>query len=154
GTSEAGIQSDNNDLYITAQGHIGQWEGKTFDRLVDWSYELGIDAHSISADPKFANPPGPDGILGYSTQALGAPQILDDTAGGFNVAGIWERVDQSLGNAGFLESRPTAATSKYVKWDVSQLSPPPAIGQTIIYPFEAFWSAHQGLSSASYSYTG
>ena len=47
----------------------------TFGRLVDWSYELGLDAHSFSADPQFVNPAGPDGILGYGVAGDGG---LDD----------------------------------------------------------------------------
>ena len=42
-------------------------------RSTAWSYELGLDAHSISADPKFVNPAGPDGILGYNSNPLNEP---------------------------------------------------------------------------------
>lgn len=33
--------------------------------LETWIYELGLDRHSISGDPRFVNPTGPDGVLGY-----------------------------------------------------------------------------------------
>ncbi|HMC10036.1 MAG TPA: right-handed parallel beta-helix repeat-containing protein, partial [Pirellulaceae bacterium] len=89
----------------------------------------------------------------WSSQFIAPAQILDYAFAGFNVVGDWDRVDQSQGNSGFLESRPTAAVSKYAKWDANMLSPPPAIGQNSTYPVEAFWGFNRGLSGASYSYT-
>ena len=79
-TSEAGFQSDYNNLHTTGSGQIGSWENHPFNRLIDWSYELGLDRHSQSVDPQFVNPAGPDGVLGYSTTTVGAAQILDDKA--------------------------------------------------------------------------
>ena len=70
--SQAGFQSDYNNLYTTDQGKIGSWENRPFHRLLDWSYELGLDRHSQSVDPQFVNPAGPDGVLGYSTTTVGA----------------------------------------------------------------------------------
>ncbi len=78
--SEVGLSSDYNDLYFTAAGHIGLWEGLAFTALDDWHYELGLDAHSLDVDPKFINPAGPDGLLGFSNQAKGSPIILDDSS--------------------------------------------------------------------------
>src|SRR5205807_2676937 len=57
--SEVGFQSDYNDLYTTGNGKIGQWEGRDFTSRADWFYQLGLDQHSISADPLFVNPTDP-----------------------------------------------------------------------------------------------
>jgi hypothetical protein len=153
-SSEFGFQSDNNDLYTTASGHVGQWEGRNFDRLIDWSYELSLDAHSISADPKFANPAGADGALGFDASAWQSPaQIFGDSFAGLAVSGDWDRVDQSLGTGGgFLESVPAASVSKSATWTIAGLQPPQT-GQTNTYPVTALWHANRGLDSASYSYT-
>ena len=48
-------------------GQVGFWGGQSFATRADWFYELGFDAHSLSADPLFINPLGADGQLGYRT---------------------------------------------------------------------------------------
>ncbi len=56
--SEQGFDSDYNDLYATANGELGQWASFDFTNLADWYYELGLDGHSLTADPQFINPAG------------------------------------------------------------------------------------------------
>jgi hypothetical protein len=90
--SESGFSSDYNDLYTTGAGVPVQWENQNFMTLADWSYELAFDSHSIAADPRFVNPAGPDGIEGFSTQATGAAQILDDSGSGVATSGSWTKV--------------------------------------------------------------
>ena len=52
--------------------------------------KLGLDAHSLDVDPKFVNPAGPDGLLGFSDQAVGSPTILDDSSPtGVTFTGNW-----------------------------------------------------------------
>ncbi len=130
------------------------WENRPFTRLVDWSYELGLDRHSQSVDPQFVNPAGPDGVLGYSTAAVGAAQILNDKAAGFTVSGDWDRVDQADGGGGtFLESAPVAAgsTAASASWTV-EIGEQVHGGQALNYPVSAFWSRNRGLGSATYSF--
>src|SRR5207244_8445901 len=88
-SSEAGFQSDYNDLYTTGTGKLGQWGGRDFTRRADWFYELGLDAHSHSADPLFVNLAGVDGILGYDA-ASATDHGLDDD---FHVQGNSPTVD-------------------------------------------------------------
>jgi hypothetical protein len=60
-----GLQSDYNDLYTTGSAKLAQWGGTDILTLSALAYELGMDVHSISADPLFVNPAGAvDGILG------------------------------------------------------------------------------------------
>ncbi|HEV3343905.1 MAG TPA: right-handed parallel beta-helix repeat-containing protein, partial [Pirellulales bacterium] len=93
--SEIGFQSDYNDL-VTANGNLlGNWEGRDYSNRIDWFYELGFDQHSITADPQFVNPAGPDGILGFSSgpDTTSPAQIVDDSsAGGFGTMGKWTAV--------------------------------------------------------------
>ena len=70
--SEVGFASDYNDLYTTAPGNLGLWEGRGFNSLPDWFYELGLDGHSLTVNPQFVAPAGADGILGFSNQTVGA----------------------------------------------------------------------------------
>ena len=51
--SELGLQSDYNDLFITGTGRFARWEDHDFLTRADWFYELGLDGHSITADPQF-----------------------------------------------------------------------------------------------------
>src|SRR5262249_22251827 len=69
--SEIGFSSDYNLYYLTGGAKLGQWENRDFAGRVDWFYELGFDAHSLTGDPMFANPAGADGILGYSSLTTG-----------------------------------------------------------------------------------
>ncbi len=63
--SQVGFESDYNDLYTTATGSLGLWQGETFTSLVEWYYELGLDQHSIAVDPQFVNPSGPEGSFDF-----------------------------------------------------------------------------------------
>ena len=62
--SQARFNSDYNLLFTSGAGQVGFWDGADLSRA-DWFYELGSDAHSISGDPLFVDPAGPDGQLGY-----------------------------------------------------------------------------------------
>ncbi|MGA2498773.1 MAG: right-handed parallel beta-helix repeat-containing protein [Tepidisphaeraceae bacterium] len=70
-TDDAGIGfiSDYNDLYVTGTGKVARISNRDYPALSDWIYEYAYDTHSISADPKFVNVAGPDGILGYGAGA-------------------------------------------------------------------------------------
>ena len=61
--SQQGFSSNYNLLTATGAGKIGYWQ-TDFGDLRDWQLETGLDAQSITGDPKFADPAGPDGILG------------------------------------------------------------------------------------------
>src|SRR5581483_10823441 len=67
-----GFQSDYNDLYVTGTGKVARISNRDYPALSDWVYEYGFDSHSISADPKFVNINGADGILGYNGADHGA----------------------------------------------------------------------------------
>ena len=68
--SQVGFNSDYNDLFTTVTGKVAHWQGTDFATQADWFYRVGQDPHSFSADPQFVNPPGADGILGYSQAPL------------------------------------------------------------------------------------
>ena len=89
--SQSGFQSDYNLLRTTGSGQLVRWQNHDFTSLSDWFYELGFDAHSLSADPQFIDPDGPDGLLGFSDAVLEPPQIIDNGDTGFSLAGTWSR---------------------------------------------------------------
>src|SRR5205085_6543608 len=102
------------------------WEGHDFTgptARADWYYEVGQDGHSLhslanpnGADPKFVNPTGPDGILGFSTNAdTSSPaQIIDnDSASGFATTGTWTKVTGSGFNNDYLQSTTSADVATY-----------------------------------------
>ena len=64
--SAIGLSSDYNDLVVTGTGNAVKLSTRVYPQLADWVLEYGLDTHSISADPKFVNIAGADGILGYS----------------------------------------------------------------------------------------
>ncbi len=68
---EEGFTSDYNDLYFSGTGYVAQMAGVNFATLTSWAWELGLDVHSISVNPQFVNPSGPDGILGYTGTIYG-----------------------------------------------------------------------------------
>jgi hypothetical protein len=61
--SQQGFDSNYNLLCTTGTGSIGYWQS-AFADLRDWQFETGIDAQSITGNPEFISPAGPDGILG------------------------------------------------------------------------------------------
>jgi uncharacterized repeat protein (TIGR01451 family) len=146
--SQVGFQSDYNDLYATDAGHLGLWQGQTFDSLTNWFYEVGFDGHSISADPRFVNPAGVDQILGFSTVPVGTPQILEDSSAGFSATGSADYVTQTAGyNGTFLESQNTGTAS----WTVIVTVP---AHSTRTFTVSAYWVPHRGLGTAVYSLNG
>src|SRR5262249_31157440 len=97
--SEQGLSSDYNDLYVTGTGKLGRWEGRGFTGPAGWAYEVGLDGHSRTADPRSADPAGPDGVLGYSAAPAGPAQVIDDGDAGFSVTGTWTaRAGAGLGD--------------------------------------------------------
>ena len=60
--------SDYNLFHYTDGAHLGFWQ-RPIDSLADWAFELGFDSHSISGDPRFVDPEGEDGILGFRTES-------------------------------------------------------------------------------------
>ncbi len=67
--SQLGFTSDYNDLYVTAAGAVGSWQGVARPTLSDWQDATFIDGDSLSQDPLFVDAQGADGILGYGGHA-------------------------------------------------------------------------------------
>ena len=45
--AQPGFTSDYNLFHLTGTGRLANWGGLSFDRRVDWFYELGFDGHSL-----------------------------------------------------------------------------------------------------------
>ena len=121
--SEISFQSDYNDLYTTGTGQIGWWEGQSFSDLTDWYYELGLDQHSITSDPQFVDPAGPDGIMGYSAAPVGLPQVIDSSsANGFSTTGSWT-TNTGAGYDGSYLTAPAGDGTTTASWTFSNLTP-------------------------------
>ncbi|MCX5661643.1 MAG: right-handed parallel beta-helix repeat-containing protein [Planctomycetota bacterium] len=73
--SAAGLFSDYNVYFATGAGRIATWAGVAVTTLDDAFYNLGIDGNSLFADPRFVDPDGADGGLGF---VGGADKGLDD----------------------------------------------------------------------------
>ncbi len=63
--SQVGFNSDYNALVTTGTGKIGNWSSRDFTSLADWYFELAIDQHSQTSDPRFTDVDGADNQLGY-----------------------------------------------------------------------------------------
>ncbi len=75
--SEVGFSSDYNDFFFAGAGVLGQWEGLNFSNVADWFHASGLDEHSMTSDPGYVNPAGPDDVVGYDV-AAGVNRGLDD----------------------------------------------------------------------------
>jgi len=58
--SQAGLVSDNNDLYVTSSSKVAYLAGADENTLPGWQAASGQDTHSLSADPLFLNVDGTD----------------------------------------------------------------------------------------------
>ena len=67
--SQNGFASDYNILYATGAGKIALWQNVSRKTLSAWQNTDFTDGNSISQDPLFVDPAGPDGNLGYSSPA-------------------------------------------------------------------------------------
>jgi parallel beta-helix repeat protein len=139
--SQQGFQSDYNDLYTTGSGNLGQWQGQTFSNLSDWFYELGFDGHSLTTNPQFVNPAGADGVVGYSTAAVGNPVVLDDSTSGFSTSGTWTQQTDG-GYQGEYWTSPAGSGEDSATWTFSGLTAGATYQVAVIWPV---------LSSTSFS---
>lgn len=67
-SAQSGFVSDYNLFHLLAGAKLALWQNP-IPALADWRYEIGFDVHSISADPRFVNPAGSDGIRGFQDQS-------------------------------------------------------------------------------------
>ncbi len=67
GDSEQGFASDYNDLMTSDTGQVGSWQGVARPTLLAWQSADFTDEDSLSEDPLFVDPAGPNGILGYGS---------------------------------------------------------------------------------------
>jgi hypothetical protein len=58
------VSSDYNNLYATNGAYVASYDDIQYTALGDWQSSTGFDDESVSADPLFVDPWGPDGILG------------------------------------------------------------------------------------------
>ncbi len=70
-----GFVADYNDIYVTGTGSIASLAGHTINNSIIWANETAEDLHSIFVDPKFVNPTGADGVLGFG---VGGDHGADD----------------------------------------------------------------------------
>ena len=94
--SETAFASDYNDLYAAGTASLLLWGSQPFTTMASIYYELGLEQHGQSDDPQFANPVGPDGILGFSTTSVGSPTIIDNGQTGYSEIGTWTTVTGGL----------------------------------------------------------
>lgn len=87
--SQHEFQSDYNLFHVTPNGAYGFWQGRSYGSLDDWYYELGLDGHSITGDPRFVDPDGADNVLGFSHEGLAPAVLIDDGDPGFAWSGDW-----------------------------------------------------------------
>lgn len=77
GAGTSGLVSDYNLFHAGDSRPVALVGEHEIVDLETWIYELGLDHHSISGDPRFINPAGPDGVLGYDP-ATGVDGGQDD----------------------------------------------------------------------------
>lgn len=87
--SQIGHTSDYNLFDLGANGKFADFGYAEVATYGDWFYEAGYDANGLVGDPQFVDPDGDDGVLGYATQTMGNPIIMDDGDAGFSTVGNW-----------------------------------------------------------------
>lgn len=129
--SEGGFVSDYNQLQWLGTAHLGTWQGVSFDKWTDWFYQVGQDHHSLTqdqttprGDPKFVNPAGSDGILGYSTAPAGSALFADDSGPGFSVTGTgWTTYTGAGYNNDFVDHAGSYTSDATASWTFTGLTP-------------------------------
>ncbi len=143
--SEIGLDSDYNDLYATNGGNVAWWEGSQFATQPAWFFAVGQDRHSLSVDPQFVDPAGPDGILGYSTSPIaGTEQTVDDSSSsGFQLQGSWT-LHTGAGYLGTYEESNSSTTPDKATWTFTNLTPG-------TYEVAVTWPASSNLGNGLYT---
>lgn len=80
-SNAAQLTSDYNVFFVEGAGRIGSWEGHAFSDLDRWAYAVGLDLRSRAADPRFVNPAGADGVLGFDAADHGRDDDFSLLAG-------------------------------------------------------------------------
>ena len=65
--SQQGFASDYNDLLTSDTGQVGLWQGVAQPNLLSWQSADFTDLNSLSQDPMFVDPDGPNGSIGYTS---------------------------------------------------------------------------------------
>ncbi|MEQ1831216.1 MAG: right-handed parallel beta-helix repeat-containing protein, partial [Pirellula sp.] len=109
--SERGFRSDYNILYATDNGKLGLWEGQAFTDRADWYFELGLDAHSIVADPQFVDIDGVDNVIGSSDYGLEASYYANTDLSG---TPVYTKTVSTIGFSAAIQGLPTDYFS--IRW--------------------------------------
>ena len=153
--SGAGSSINYNSYRVTGTAKLARWLNRDFTSLDDWYLELGFDQNSQTSDPQFIDFDGADNVLGYDATPVGAPVIIDNAAPGFSSAGAWQHVEQAHGASGdFVETTFANGQTQTATWRITgTVAYPPSGNLTVIRPVTAFWAAHPGLGTATYTHT-
>jgi parallel beta-helix repeat protein len=89
--SQTGFSSDYNLFRLTGAALFGTWEDVPFANRADWYYETGFDRFSLSADPRFIDVAGVDGVVGWDSDLTGFSRIIDVGQAGHAFEGDWTR---------------------------------------------------------------
>ena len=65
--SQAGFQSDYNNLFASGSGSIARWQNVTRPTMASWRATAFTDSNSLNNDPSFVSLLGADGVLGFSS---------------------------------------------------------------------------------------
>ncbi len=68
--SQFNFASDTNLIQVTGPGSVGRWADRDYKTLSAWQSVSSRDANSLSVDPLFVNPTGPDNQLGYVSATI------------------------------------------------------------------------------------
>ena len=77
-SSQDGLISDYNLFDLQGTATLATWGSTPVADRTEWHYELGFDAHSLTADPAFVDPDGHDDALGYDVDAAANHGADDD----------------------------------------------------------------------------
>src|SRR5207249_4178643 len=122
---------------------LGRWQNHDFTNRVDWSDELNLDQHSITTDPGFVNPAGPDGVLGFNPATTGPAMIIDDTDASFSKTGSW--TTQTGGGTGGSYQQSNGGNLDVASYTFTGLTP------GTFYQVSATWPANTFSSGARYA---
>ncbi|MCA9246075.1 MAG: right-handed parallel beta-helix repeat-containing protein, partial [Planctomycetales bacterium] len=145
--SQTGVISDRNLVFVTGAARVGRWNNSPATALSQWQVVSNQDRASTQANPRFVDPDGADGILGYNSadstdygldddfHLLGNSPAID-RAGGvatseFDLEGFSRLDDEATANNGLLDYRQSTIERLELPTGMIEITP----GEAQVLPF-------------------
>ncbi len=121
GTSQVGFTSDFNLIQQNGTAKTYLWGSSEFPNQPQTVFGLGFESHSVFADPQWINPPGNDGVRGFSTVTTGPAVYRDETTA--VRSGTWNSVTSPTAFGGSYLTNTIGIGDDALTWSFSNLTP-------------------------------